>query len=363
MNRFIIILFSIFLTYLNYKIYNSNVVQTKITADFNSRNYKQENFKILQNTDIEFPNLSATAFPMYALLANYYLMYGDIDQSLKILDRFSNINPYLRVNESLKAEAYFRLGVRDSSYHYAKIAHENLPLNARHFQQYLAELTWRKDIEEINKVFLTSRAKNNPEFWLFYFSSVINLKSENDQKIDSLAGVALEKFPTNQRIKTIAGYILFGQEEIKKSYVLNQEAISNFENSNFEGAAEKFILAAQLNPIDYSFNENAGMSLIKSGEYEKAIVYLKRALSSADKKDDGKSEYGLGLCLKEMNEKVESCFYLKKAMEKNYKPAFFLATSVCIDKIILKLIEIKMIEINWIRKTVNECDFNLLNIK
>ena len=329
MYRFLFVLISIYVSYLNFKIYDSYKIQALVTEDFNNRKYDKENFVYLQNTDIEFPNLSATAFPMYALLANYHLMFGENDEAIKLLDKNKNVNPFLRVKESIKAETYYRLGIRDSSYKYAKIAYEGLPKNARHFQQYLAELTWRKDIDEINRVFLKSKAKDNHEYWLFYFSAVINLKNDNSEKIDSLANVALSKFPKNDRIKTIAGYILYGQENIKKSYQLNQEAISSFENSDFQTAYTKFIEAAELNPIDYSFNENAGMSLIKMNDYQRATMYLKRSLNSKDKKDDGKTEYGLGLCYKELNQKSESCKYLTISMEKNYKPAFSLYAAIC----------------------------------
>ena len=153
MFRLIIVFISILSSYLNYKVFYSYVIQTKVITDFNNQNYQKENFILLQNLDINFPNLSGTAFPMYALLANYYLKFNEPDEVIKITDENNNVNPFLRVNESIKAETYFRLGIRDSSYHYAKIAYENLPLNARHFQQYMAELTWKKNLDKINEVF------------------------------------------------------------------------------------------------------------------------------------------------------------------------------------------------------------------
>lgn len=329
MLRIIAILFSLSLAYLNFIIYKSYVVQAKVTADFNQRKYEKENFILLQNIGVEFPNLSGTGFPMYGLLANYQLMFGDLYGALKTLDKFENVNPYLRIKESIKTETYLKLGIRDSSYHYSKIAFDNLPKNARHFQQYFTELTWRKDLNEINEVFRTFEDKNNPDFWLFYFSAVINLKKDNDKKIDSLAKVALNKFPSNEKIRTISGYILYGQDNIKKSYSLSKEGIESFKNSDFESASVKFVEAFKLNPIDYSFKENAGMSFIKLKEYEKAIKYLELSLKSKHKPDNGKSEFGLANSYNELGQKAKACDFIKIAMEKNYKPAFSLATSVC----------------------------------
>jgi hypothetical protein len=323
MLRILIISISIGVCYLNFIIFKSYVLQTEVVRDYNQLDYKKENFIKLENSKVSFPSLSGTAFPMYAILANYKIMYGDYNGALEILNSHRDVNPYLRVRESLKAEAYFRLGVRDSSYYYSKIAHENLPLNARHYQQYLTELTWRKDLDEINKVFLKSRAKSKAGFWIQYFAAVVSLKKEDDLKIaDSLAKIALKRFPTNEKIKAISGYILYGQGNIKKSYELYSEGVKNFQESNFELASQKFIEAVNLNPIDYSFKENAGMSLINTGDFKKASVYLEQSLNSIDKPNNGKAEYGLGMCYKELNQKTKSCEYLTKAMKLNYKPAF-----------------------------------------
>ena len=323
MLRILIISISLGICYLNFIIFNSYILQTEVVKDYNNSDYKKENFIKLENSKVSFPSLSGTAFPMYAILANYKIMYGDYNGALEILNSHKDVNPYLRVRESLKAEAYFRLGVRDSSYHYSKIAHQNLPLNARHYQQYLTELTWRKDLDEINKVFLKSRAKSKPSFWLQYFAAVINLNKENDSNLtDSLANIALKKFPTNKEIKAISAYILYGQENIKKSYAMFKEGVKNYQESNFELASQKFIEAVNLNPIDYSFKENAGMSLINAGNFKKASIYLEQSLNSIDKPNNGKAEYGLGMCYKEMNQKTKSCEYLAQAMKLNYRPAF-----------------------------------------
>lgn len=305
-------------------------MQTEIIFDFNKQEFKSENFQKLKNSNIYFPNLSATAFPLYALLAKYQIMFQDYDEALKTLYENNNVNPYMRIKESLLAEAYFNLGMRDSSYHYSKIAYENLPLNARHYQQYISELTYRKDLDEINKVFLSSRAKNNYQYWLFYFSSVIKHKDERSKPlIDSLAKEAITKFPKNENIKIITSYLLVGQENVKQSYDLFNEGLVYFEKSNFNLSSERFISAYNLNPLDYSFTENAGMSLIKEQKFQKAIEYFNISIDYIDKPDNGKSEYGLAYCYKELGEKKLACDYFLKAREKNYKPAFRFLSSYC----------------------------------
>ena len=327
--RLILISTSLVFAYANFKIFQSYRMQTEIIFDFNKQEFKSDNFKKLMNSDRNFPNLSATAFPLYALFAKYQIMFQDYNGAINTLTQNDNVNPYMRIKESLLAETYFNLGIRDSSYFYSKKAYENLPLNARHYQQYLKELTFRKDIDKINEVFFKSRAKHNPEYWLFYFSSVIRLKSENSPEIDNLARESLKRFPTNNKIKTIASYILIGEEKVRESYDLFKEGIIHFEKSQFNIASDKFISAYELNKIDYSFSENAGMSLIKEEKFEEAIKYLEISSNNSDKPDDGKSEFGLAISYMNLNQKDKACDYFKQSMQKNYKAAFGNFSSYC----------------------------------
>jgi len=320
--RIILIALSMIFSYSNYIIFESYRMQTGIVFDFNKQEFQNENYQILKNSNMDFPNLTATGFPMDALFAKYQIMFKDFDGALNTLNKGESSNPYMRIKESLLAEIYFNLGIRDSSYYYSKIAYDNLPLNVRHYQQYISELAYRNDVDEINKTFLKSRAKNKQKFWLLYFTSVIRLEKENSRIIDSLAVEALKKFPTNQEIKIIASYILVGEEKVKESYVLFEEGVKYFDKTNFNLASDRFISAYNLNPLDYSFSENAAMALIKDKRFEEAVEYLNISIKNRDKPNDGKSEYGLAICYIELKENELACEYLKKSQSLNYKPAF-----------------------------------------
>ena len=47
-------------------------------------------------------------------------MFQDYNGAINTLNQNNNVNPYMRVKESLLAETYLNLGVRDSSYFYLK---------------------------------------------------------------------------------------------------------------------------------------------------------------------------------------------------------------------------------------------------
>ena len=175
---FILLLFLLGLISLisNYKIYKSHVLQYSVLNDFNSQTYKSENFVKLENSDISYPNIGVTVIPSHMMLAKYYIIFKDYYKALDILKKYDDkkSNPYLSFEESLKSEIFLKLGIRDSVFNYAKIAYENLPGNALYFQNYLRELTHKKDIDEIKKIMRENNFKyNDPQFFENYFASLI----------------------------------------------------------------------------------------------------------------------------------------------------------------------------------------------
>lgn len=326
----LIIIFPLII-YSNYIIWNSYVIQTSAITDFNTRTYNSDTYQKLMVLNINFPNLSATSFPMYGLLAMYHIAFEQYSDALETLNNNKDSNPFLRVKESLKADVFHTLGLRDSAFYYSKIAHENLPKNTRHYQQYLTELVNQKEIDTIKKIFNESNAKRNPQYWTIFLSSVINIRDKNDKEIDSIAIEALRKFKGNSEIKAIASFILYGQENVIKAAELFDEGIMLFENNNFNEASKKFIEASILNPLDYKYFENAGMSLIKAADFNGAIPYFEKVIFSKeiDRPNDGKSEFGIGLCYKEIGENELACKFLNESMKMNYRAAFNIFSSNC----------------------------------
>lgn len=330
-------LFSILLivlsVYLNFKIFNNYKVQVGIINDFNTNEFRSDNFVKLKNLDISFPNLTGTAFPLYIILAKYHITFNEFNEAIEILNKYSNnnVNPFLKVKESLKAEIYWRLGIRDSAYFYSKEAYINLPKNIRHFEQYIQELVLKKDINEIKNVFNESNAKEDKQFWRIYLTSVFNIRDLLGNEIENQANIALKKFYNDPKIKTISAMILYGQENISKSYELYSLGLAHFDKNEFGTASEKFIEAIALNPVDYTFYENTGMALIKDKKFQKAIPFLEKVIEGEFNPRNGKSEYGLGVIYSYLEDTENACKFFTKAMALNYKPAFYDHSKVCIN--------------------------------
>jgi tetratricopeptide (TPR) repeat protein len=259
---------------------------------------------------------------MSAFLAYFHFVNNQPIKALNLMDSIPSANPYLYAYESMKAEIFTSLGTRDSALYYAKLAHEGLPLNVRHFQQYIQELAYIEDSKTINEVFKKRDSYRDFQFYKYYLAYIIKFKDEqNTPFIDSIANIAIQRFPNNDEIKAIASFVLFGQENVEKSYALSKEGEKFFNTNDFEYALQAFKKASELNPGDYTFIESIGMSYIKLNQFEAAIPYFKKVIDAFDIKD-GKSEYGLAICLKETGNLKEACSLLSKSIDMGFQPAY-----------------------------------------
>ena len=315
--------------YSNYKVWVSSRFQSGVIPDFNSQSFSSDNYMKFETIDLDYPNLGATALPMKGFYAKYHITFNNYYKALEILRSEENSNRYFKFIESLKAEAYFNLGIRDSAYYYSKEAYENLPQNPLHYQQYIRELTHRKDLKTIKKVFRERKA-DGFEYHRDFLSSSINLMEDDDQEIIESAKASLKLYPNNETIRALVAFLLYGETNVNQAYVVYQEGFKEFENNNFNNAANKFIEAFELFPMDYLFAENAGMSLVKNKNFKEAIEYFKKAIELENTEEKtGKSEFGLATCYFELNEIELACDFFTKSMILKYKPAFSSYNKLC----------------------------------
>jgi len=331
-----ILLFFIFISFFsiisNYYVQQSNIFQTGLITDFNTNSFGNENYMILKAQSNFYPNIGVTSMPIYAQFAKYHIIYQNYDEALKLLNRKNNVNPYLGFIESLKSDLYNRTGVRDSAYHYSKIAYEKIQ-NALHFQNYVRELALKKDLNKIKKVFkdLTDYKEiKDTQFWDIYFAGVIILMDEDDEEIKHFAQLAIEKFYTTKTTFVIASQILYGKENVDKAYLNATDGEDFFSQHRFYEAAQKFKEAFELFPLDYIFPENAGMALIYSEKYKEAIKYFQLSIDSkTNKTKTGKSEFGMGICYEKLGDIDKACKFFMISMSYNHFPAFRYYSNLC----------------------------------
>lgn len=327
----ILILLSILSILSNYKIYKSHILQVDILREFNSQKYTNLTYRKLMNHDLSYPNIGVTGIPTYMSLAKYHIMFNENYKAIFLLNSKDGkaSNPYLKFEESLKAEVYLKLDVRDSSYYYSRLAYENLPGNPLFFQQYIRELVNRKEIDTIKKILRENKYKEKDhQFYKNYFASVLGLMDKDDEEIRNFARLAIKEYPRNSEIELLSSYILYGKENVDKSYQLSDQGQMEFEKKNYSQSAEYYINAYNLYQQDYTFSENAGMALLNDKQYKKAIDYFELAIEF-EVNTTGKSQYGLAICYNELDEIERACKFFDISMSKNYIPAFKSYTELC----------------------------------
>ena len=318
---YIAFIFMAICTYASLLNYKSLIMQSDVIKEFNANKFSDIGFSKIINANISFPNITVTAMPLRVFLARYYHLSNDNTKALELLNSPLADNPHLLTYETLKSRIYLSLGVQDSAEFYSKKAFYGLPGNAVNFELYVKSLLIKKDTAEIKKAFDNVSLKSNPQFWKIYLAAMLNLQSINDSILINQAQKAKSLFQSDPQIVGVSNFVIYGRENIEKSVVLNDSATTFFNSKDFIKAAILYSNASKLNPSDYTYFENAGISYFEAQSYEKSIPYFTHVIDSLNP-STGKSEFFLAKSLYNINKRDEACGYLKKSMKFNFKPAF-----------------------------------------
>ena len=87
-------------------------------------------------------------------------------------------------------------------------------------------------------------------------------------------------------------------------------------------------MAINLNPIEYTHYENAGISNYKFGYYDRAITQLKYVIDSLNPKT-GKSEFIIANLYKELEDYDNACKYIYLSSKLDYKDSYRLIGEYC----------------------------------
>ena len=313
--------------YVNFMSYRSNQVQKTLMESLNSNNYDVNDINKFGNFNPDFPNLSQTALPVKSMMARYYLLSGDYNTALDLLNESSNVNPYIMFTESEKALVFENLESMDSFAFYAKKAFEGIPQNERHFVQYAKVLSFFKDSLELDRSY--DRVKNSSMDFLHlaYLTSNFTIGRDYDS-IKEKVNYIENKFQNNKEIKLVVDYLKYGEQNVKKAIETSKKANLVFSQSAHEQAANLYIEASKLNPGDYTHFENAGVSFMIQKKYEEAIPYFKHVIDSLNP-NIGKSEYLIASCYENLGDIDSACKYLSLAVDLNFKNAFDAQAKLC----------------------------------
>ncbi|MDA9850539.1 hypothetical protein N9C32_00425 [Flavobacteriaceae bacterium] len=312
----------------------SSEIQSNIYEDLFSGEYREEStirFGIL-NTD--FPNLSLSSLPMKAVIGRYYFLGAQYDKALDLANQSMNDNPYIMYSESLKTDIYFRLGVKDSMMYYAERAFTGIPNNNKHFIDLARAYVNFDKYKLLDSVFGVVENTRDQEIWKFYFSGLLTKEDSITKYGKEKAREALKIFPSSSggdpNLRLSAAYVLYGTERISKAIEANKKASDLYDQGKIRESALKYEEASELNPLEYTYFENAGISNFQFGYYDKAIPFLNHVIDSINP-NTGKSEFVLAQIYNKLGDMDNACKYIYASSKFNYKDSFRKIGEYCID--------------------------------
>jgi len=327
-----LLLVSSFITvYFHYINNISAEIQFEIYNDMDSGKYKEETTARFNVLNLDFPDLSLSTLPMKGLVARYYYLGAQYSKALDLLNESKNANPYIMYNESIKTEIFDKLGVLDSALVYAEKAFTGIPHNQKHYLLLSRIYLETGNYSKLDSIFKIVEKKNRPALWNFYLASSLTREDSISNYVKERAKEAIKKFTASDlysRIKLTSIYILYGQDQVDKSIELAELGSKYFDEENYRLAAKYYGEAAKLNPLEYTFYENAGISNYKFGYYDKSIPYLNHVIDSLNP-STGKSEFVLAQTYAALEDFEKACNYISDSSRFDYPPAYPLIGDYC----------------------------------
>ena len=288
--------------------YQSLTQQGRLLYEFNTGDFKLTLAELEQIED-DFPNLTETAMPIKAMKARYFYLNNQKEKAHKYAFLGAKDNPQIYFGESLKSQFFAQEQNQDSAYYYSKLAFDNLPNNMPHYNLYMNSLVNRKDLQEINRAFyyVQSLAGDTSTIWQIYLRSLASVLSLGDSFAMSKAAEAFKLFPQNDIIFQLYRIMTYGQERVGKAQQLYQNANKLYNERNFDEAFNLFNQAFDLDPLEFSYALNSGLSLYENAKYEEAISYFKIAQNSKKTAVKEKALRYKGLSLYKAGSIPEAC--------------------------------------------------------
>lgn len=313
------------------RIFKSSQQQYILLNEFNSNSYT----KSLEEVDAYesyYPNLSETTIPLVTFKGLYHLRNNDYQKALEYFHEGIKMNPYLYINESYIGYIYSRLNIPDSSLYYSKLAFEKYPNNINHFGHYVISLTLNRDSLEIKNAYnkIKQTYPDAKSIDQIYYLALANLLDKDDTKsfLDETSKNILKSDNTDE-LTRINYYVLeFGKEKLIKADILYQEGLKNFEQNNFLEAAQNFEKAAEINPLELPYFENAANAYMQISMLDEALKNINYVIENSDK-PNGKALYIKALIFLEKGEIITTCKLLDESEKAGFRGARNLKSSYC----------------------------------
>lgn len=315
-----------------YKVYYSYTQQYYMLTDLNDNNFIARDWDFVEKVETDYPNLSITAIPLKALLANYYLANDSIVEGFNYVEQAisEKSNPFIGYPEAIKAKLYNTIGTIDSAVYFSGKAFRLLPRNPLHFSEYARSLTFSQKYDSITEYFKLIKEKPYEPNWRVYLASISNFmdKVKDTAYPKQVARESLKLFPNQPILNIAAYYVLAGRENTVKALDLEKAGAKLLEQNKFDESITILKEADSLLPINVVFKENISVAYFNLQEFESVIKNLNKVELSGHELD-GIQNYMMGLSYFNTMELKNSCNRLLKAIDLNFAEANNAWTLLC----------------------------------
>lgn len=333
MNRilnFSLVFLMIFACYGTLRIFNSYKEQVFLLESVNSDNFtidSDEKWLMIQNLEVEFPNISATTVPLKSIQAQFYLYNDSVDKGMQILNKsISNQeNPYIMLSEALKAKVFNSYAMVDSSYVYAKKAFEGLPRNPFHFAELTRALKLINQPDSITYFFKKIKYPYDEMVWRVYLNTMRGMETTKDsifliETADEALNISINKIDPNNITQIAAFMTIHGEENVLEALKMEKEAAELLNKDDFLSAKSYYEDLLNLIPSNVIYKEN--YSLIQFNlKYFSDVVFYLNEVENQGHILDGLQEFMLGISNFNIGNTSKSCDRLSKSIQLNFQEA------------------------------------------
>lgn len=329
---YIILLLLIFSTYGFIRIFNSYNQQLALLADLNSDSWDRP-MGFIEDIEVDFPNLSATAIPLKAIQAQYYIYNDSVIKGMTLVDEViaDKTNPYIMLPEALKAKYFNTLGQKDSAYYYSRKAFSGLPRNPFHIAELIRSLNSEQKKDSIDEYFKQVKYPFNYQVWRIYLAAALGEDSDNEfAKETAIEAIEItqNRNQKNDLLRITSFMNLYGKDIFEKSLEIENNANNYYNQDNFEEAKILYENLIELIPANFMYKENLAVCLFNLKDFAGSAKFLEEVESEGHILDESQI-FILGISLYNINRISDSCNRLFESQRLGFEEATNAVNILC----------------------------------
>lgn len=300
--------------YSSIRVYDSSKDQLLLFSAFNNADWSKPSIDIIEKMEDTYPNISPTTIPLSSHKALHYFYDGQPKKAIELLKEGLALNPYLYMTETFLGYIYHTIEDTENAILYSKKAFDNAPNDPIHFANYVISLTSQNDSLAVREAyFQVPEQYRTPKHDELYLLASASLKDPSSPEF-TLDGIDIDFQAGNDKLKKGYYFSMVGTDntlEANRNYLI---ALDRFNNENFSESIEYFMKAAELNPYELVYLENAANAHMRLGQDNEALVLLNKLVDEFDSQSP-KVFYLRALLLYGFERKEEACIDFKKAYD------------------------------------------------